>query len=125
MRIKFLTSIASEHWSYAHGQIAFIETNLAQKWIASGIAVSLEPANSGAAAVAIAAHNPGPAIAKSRSQALREEIEQARKTIASKQVELAETTQASEGASVDAILHRKEEPCAGVTDQGSRTRLAD
>jgi hypothetical protein len=107
MRIKFLTSIASEDWAYAAGQIAFIETSLAQKWIGSGIAVSLEPANSGAAAVAIAAHNPGPAIAKSRSQALREEIEQARKTIASKRVELAETTQAAQGASVDAILTGK------------------
>jgi hypothetical protein len=38
MKIKFLLSIASSAWGYAPGQIADIDKDIAEKWIASGIA---------------------------------------------------------------------------------------
>lgn len=41
MKVKFLHSIASANWAYAPGQIAEIEPELAEKWIASGICVPL------------------------------------------------------------------------------------
>jgi len=44
MRVKFLHSIASADWAYALGEIAEIEAELAEKWIASGICKPLPPA---------------------------------------------------------------------------------
>lgn len=109
MRIKFLTSIASKDWAYAPGQIAFVETGLAQKWIASGIAVSLEPKTGEARPEQKPADTP-----KLRSQQLREEIEQARHTLERKRAELADTRDAVEGAQVDAILSGKKSRAPGL-----------
>jgi hypothetical protein len=42
MRVRFLVSIASEDFSHRPGEIAYIEKELAEKWIASGVAVSVD-----------------------------------------------------------------------------------
>lgn len=40
MKLRFLVSIASADWAYGVGQLSWVEPELAEKWIASGIAVS-------------------------------------------------------------------------------------
>jgi hypothetical protein len=42
MKVKFLVSIASADWAYAPGQIAELDADLAEKWIASGICQAME-----------------------------------------------------------------------------------
>lgn len=38
MKIKFKLAIASSAWAYAPGQIADMDKDIAEKWIASGVA---------------------------------------------------------------------------------------
>jgi hypothetical protein len=42
MKVKMLTSIASGDWSYAIGQEVEIHEKLAEAWIKSGLAESME-----------------------------------------------------------------------------------
>jgi hypothetical protein len=39
MRLRFLVSIAGEEFSHRPGEIAFVEKELAEKWVSGGIAV--------------------------------------------------------------------------------------
>lgn len=39
MRIKFLVGIAAEDWAYRPGETAYVEKELAEKFVASGTAV--------------------------------------------------------------------------------------
>jgi hypothetical protein len=110
MRIRFLTSIAAEEFSYGYGQIAYVETELAQKWVASGIAVSLEPVGSAAKAPE---QRPAPAE-KLRSEQLSEELQRTRKLLESKQAELAETRSAAEDSAIEAILTGKKNRAPGL-----------
>lgn len=88
MKVKFIQSIASERFAYRIGEFAYLEPELAQKWIESGICVLV-------ARVQEDTEKPTSTLApslssKPTSAQLRQQIEKAQSTLEQKQAEYVE-----------------------------------